>query len=64
MENKRNSYDRNSNSLIIVIHEIYGINQHIKGFCELLTKLNYEVICPNILEREKPFDYSQEEAAY
>ena len=54
----------NSNSLIIVIHEIYGINQHIKSFCELLTKQNFEVICPNLLEREMPFDYSQEEAAY
>ncbi|MGN7177197.1 hypothetical protein BK139_14310 [Paenibacillus sp. FSL R5-0490] len=64
MENKRHSYDRNSNSLIIVIHEIYGINQHIKSFCELLIKQNFEVICPNLLEREMPFDYSQGEAAY
>lgn len=54
----------NSNSLIIVIHEIYGINQHIKSFCELLTKQNLEVICPNLLEQEMPFDYTQEEAAY
>ncbi|MBG9446120.1 dienelactone hydrolase family protein [Cytobacillus firmus] len=64
MKNKDHSYDSNSNSLILVIHEIYGINQHIKSFCELLNKQNFEVICPNLLEREKPFDYSQEEAAY
>lgn len=55
---------KNSNSLILVIHEIYGINQHIKSFCDLLTKQNFEVICPNLLEREISFDYSQEEAAY
>jgi dienelactone hydrolase len=54
----------NSNSLILVIHEIYGVNQHIKSFCDLLTKQNFEVTCPNLLEREIPFDYSQEEAAY
>lgn len=65
MENKVQSKKyRNSNTLIIIIHEIYGINQHIKGYSELLTKQNFEVSCPNLLEREIPFDYSQEEAAY
>ncbi|PAE24963.1 dienelactone hydrolase family protein [Bacillus sp. 7894-2] len=64
MKNKGHSYDSNANSLILVIHEIYGINQHINSFCELLTKQNFDVICPNLLEREMPFDYSQEEAAY
>ncbi|UOE56050.1 dienelactone hydrolase family protein [Bacillus sp. CMF12] len=54
----------NSNSLILVIHEIYGINQHIKSFCELLSKQGFDVTCPNLLERETPFEYSQEEAAY
>ncbi|RBP89966.1 dienelactone hydrolase [Cytobacillus firmus] len=54
----------NSNSLILVIHEIYGINQHIKSFCELLSKQGFDVTCPHLLEREKPFEYFQEEAAY
>ncbi|WP_396021049.1 dienelactone hydrolase family protein [Cytobacillus firmus] len=54
----------NSNSLILVLHEIYGINQHIKSFCELLSKQGFDVICPNLSERESPFEYSQEEAAY
>lgn len=54
----------NSNSLILVIHEIYGINQHIKSFCELLSKQGFDVTCPHLLEREIPFEYSHEEAAY
>ncbi|KON90129.1 DeoR faimly transcriptional regulator [Sporosarcina globispora] len=54
----------NSNSLILVIHEIYGINQHMNSFCESLLKQNFDVFCPNLLERETPYEYSQEEVAY
>ncbi len=53
-----------SDTLIIVIHEIYGINQHMKSFCEIISEDFFDVICPNLLKREKPFDYSQEEVAY
>ncbi|MGE7904714.1 dienelactone hydrolase family protein [Peribacillus sp. NPDC094092] len=56
--------EKNSDTVIIVIHEIYGLNQHIHGFCESISKQGYDVICPDLLEREAPFDYSQEEAAY
>ena len=55
---------KKSGNLIIVIHEIYGINQHIKNFCDLLSKQHFDVICPNLIEREHPFDYSEEEIAY
>ncbi|MED1467602.1 dienelactone hydrolase family protein [Bacillus salipaludis] len=55
---------KKSGNLIVVIHEIYGINQHIKDFCDLLSKQDFDVICPNLLEREQPFDYSEEETAY
>ncbi|WP_144555986.1 dienelactone hydrolase family protein [Bacillus sp. X1(2014)] len=55
---------KKSDTLIIVIHEIYGINQHMLSFCDLLSKQNFNVICPNLLEREIPFDYTQEEDAY
>ncbi|MGG1397549.1 dienelactone hydrolase family protein [Bacillus salipaludis] len=55
---------KKSDDLIIVIHEIYGINQHIKNFCDLLSKQDFDVICPNLLEREQSFDYSEEEIAY
>ncbi|WP_088072690.1 dienelactone hydrolase family protein [Gottfriedia luciferensis] len=55
---------KKSRSLIIVIHEIYGINQHIKDFCNLLSRQDVDVICPNLIEREQPFDYDEEEIAY
>ncbi|UOQ50390.1 dienelactone hydrolase family protein [Gracilibacillus caseinilyticus] len=53
-----------ADSLIIVIHEIYGINQHMTSFCERLSEQGFDVICPNLLKREQPFDYSEEEIAY
>ena len=56
--------NKKSDQLIIVVHEIYGINQHIVDFCELLSEQNFDVICPNLLDQETPFHYSQEEDAY
>lgn len=53
-----------SDTAIIVIHEIYGINQYMKSFCGLLSEQNFDVICPNLLGRDTPFNYSQEELAY
>lgn len=55
---------RNSNKLIIVVHEIYGLNQHMMKVCKSLSEIGFDVICPNLLENEAPFDYSIEEAAY
>jgi dienelactone hydrolase len=53
-----------SSTLAIVIHEIYGINQHIQSFCEFISEQGTDVICQDLLERETVFDYSQEEMAY
>ncbi|MEB4783980.1 dienelactone hydrolase family protein [Paenibacillus jamilae] len=58
------SIDKKSDTLIVVLHEIYGINQHIQNYCSLLLDEGYDVICPNLIGKETPFDYSQEEAAY
>lgn len=55
---------KDSDTVIIVIHEIYGLNEHMQGFCESLSNQGFDVICPNLLDRETPFDYSQEDAAY
>lgn len=55
---------KKTDNLIIVIHEIYGINSHMMNFCDLISKQNFDVICPNLLEREPPFAYSEEEIAY
>ncbi len=58
------SIDRKSGTLIVVLHEIYGINQHIQNYCSLLSDQGYDFICPNLLGKETPYDYSQEESAY
>ena len=48
-------------SVIIVLHEIYGINSHIKWVCEQYLAAGYEVICPEFVN---PSDYSREREAY
>lgn len=53
-----------SETCIIVLHEIYGINQFMKDVCESLSEKNFDVICPNLLPQEIPYEYSQEELAY
>ncbi|WP_226671947.1 dienelactone hydrolase family protein [Rossellomorea aquimaris] len=55
---------QNSSTLVIVIHEIYGINQHVQDFCEFISKQGMDVICPDLFETGSAFDYSQEEVAY
>ncbi|SDM72315.1 Dienelactone hydrolase [Fictibacillus solisalsi] len=54
----------NSNTVIIIVHEIYGINNHMINICQSLSQKNFDVICPNLLDDEAPFEYSQEELAY
>jgi dienelactone hydrolase len=58
------SIQKNSDVVIIVVHEIYGINQHMYDVCQSLAQYGFDVLCPNLLERETPFDYSQEKVAY
>lgn len=56
--------NNSSNKLIIVVHEIYGVNRHMKEVCHSLSEKGFDIICPNLLEKEGSFDYSIEEAAY
>jgi len=49
---------------VIVLHEIYGINQHIKSVCEHYLAAGYDVLCPNFGKSEEYFDYCREEEAY
>lgn len=48
---------------IIVIHEIYGVNDHMHRVCESLDEQGFHVFCPNLLDRE-PFGYDEEDLAY
>lgn len=54
----------NSDSVIMVLHEIYGINQHIQMVCEKFSKKGYDIICPNLIGMEQPFSYDLQEEAY
>lgn len=55
---------RNSDSAIIILHEIYGINQHISNVCEKYYSNGYDVYCPNLINKSEPFSYAQQEEAY
>lgn len=57
------TYKNNSDTVVIVVHEIYGINNHMKSFCEKISGQGIDVFCPNLLAR-KPFSYDQEDLAY
>lgn len=56
--------NKNADTAIIVIHEIYGVNQHMKDMCAALAEQNFNVICPNLLDQEITFDYTQEDFTY
>jgi dienelactone hydrolase len=57
----RNS--RNNKRAIIVLHEIYGVNEFIKRECEYFKEAGYDVFCPNMLHRP-PFSYEESIEAY
>ncbi len=54
---------KNENA-VIVLHEIYGLNNHIKQVCKELHNSGLDVYCPNFLNREEPFSYDQHSQAY
>lgn len=55
---------KNSSTAIIVLHEIYGINQHMQYYCEKLGQQGFDVFCPDLLQRGQSYEYSLEQAAY
>lgn len=57
-------YIKGSNTAILIIHEIYGINENIKLKCNDLYNQGYDVFCPNLLNSDFCYDYKQEEEAY
>ncbi|MFD1954527.1 dienelactone hydrolase family protein [Paenibacillus thailandensis] len=54
---------KHSDTAIIVLHEIYGVNRHMQYICKLLSENDVDVYCPDLLEREC-FDYADESKAY
>lgn len=54
----------NSDSVIIVLHEIYGINNHIQRVCQRFSNKGFDIICPNLIRLQEPFRNSMEKEAY
>ncbi len=54
----------NSENLIILIHEIYGVNRFIKDTAIRFALYSYDVMCPDLCGLEHPFGYSEQEVAY
>lgn len=57
-------YKNNSDIAIIILHEIYGINQHIKGVCKYYSEQKYDVFCPDLYKGNGSFKYIENEVAY
>lgn len=49
---------------IVLVHEIYGVNEHMKHMQKRLCKPGIHVICPNLLHKETPYTYAEEALAY
>jgi len=58
------TYISGSDTAVVVLHEIYGINNHIINVCEDLSNYKFDVIAPNMLNRTDSFHYDQECIAY
>ncbi|MCM3770368.1 MULTISPECIES: dienelactone hydrolase family protein [Priestia] len=52
------------NKAILLIHEIYGVNDHMKFMKQKLSKLEADIICPNLLSKDIPYSYEEEAIAY
>ncbi len=54
----------NRNSIIIVLHEIYGINKHIVTTTERFRQMGFAAECPDFTGLAKPFTYDCRQEAY
>ncbi len=54
------TYKKQKNTkIIIIIEEIFGVNNHIKNLCKRLSKKNYISIAPELFFRLKKIDFTQ-----
>ena len=49
---------------LVAVHEIYGVNDHMHHVIDHLTTSHIDVFCPNLLQLQNVFHYSDEEKAY
>lgn len=56
------TYHNQSNTVVVVLHEIYGINNHIRQVCDTIAQYGVDVIAPDLTGNA--FGYDQEDIAY
>ncbi|PFM46868.1 hypothetical protein COJ45_14860 [Bacillus cereus] len=49
---------------LVVVHEIYGVNDHMHHVIHHFTSSHIDVFCPNLLQSHHAFHYGDEEKAY
>ncbi|MBE5105260.1 dienelactone hydrolase family protein [Bacillus thuringiensis] len=49
---------------LVVVHEIYGVNDHMHHVINHFTSSQIDVFCPNLLQLQHAFHYNDEEKAY
>lgn len=57
-------YVNGNDKAIIILHEIYGINKHIEDVCQYYLAKGYDIYCPDLLNMDNHFEYSQQDEAY
>ncbi|BBF43703.1 hypothetical protein lbkm_2391 [Lachnospiraceae bacterium KM106-2] len=60
---KVKAYLDNNSYALVVLHEIYGVNQFIQEVCEFYHTEGFDVYCPNLIGEEF-YPYEQMETAY
>lgn len=58
------AYNNNADTVFLVLHEIYGVNEHIRQVCAKLAQYGFDSVAPNLLKGRDAFSYKQEAAAY
>ncbi|PEI93821.1 hypothetical protein CN679_06400 [Bacillus pseudomycoides] len=49
---------------LIVVHEIYGINQHMQDVISRFSSPQIDIFCPSLLQLDAPFHYNDAKKAY
>ncbi|MBH9966089.1 dienelactone hydrolase family protein [[Bacillus] enclensis] len=52
---------RKSDTLVVIVHEIHGVNKHMRYMANLIDHLGMDVICPNLYPPGMPLGESEEE---
>ena len=55
---------QHKSKVVVVLHEIYGINDHIKIYAKRFSEFGFDVVCPNLLKNKYVFSYEEERQAY